>query len=234
MEVGAMVAKGRKLSGTPKEVVRGVPESGWAQSYKRNKKFAVKKKNGGKFPVIAKKPKAAEAAPKAKWYPTEDIPKPLNNRKKERATKLRSSLVAGTVCILLAGPFKGKRVVFLKQLKSGLILVTGPFGVNGVPLRRVNQVYVIATSTKVDASGAVAAAAGVSDDDFKKDASAKGGKKSEGAFFGEKEAKAPASAERKALQAKVDAGIKVDADMKNYLATTFTLRSGDRPHEMKF
>lgn len=32
-------------------------------------------------------------------------------------------------------------------------MVTGPFKVNGVPLRRVNARYVIATSSKVDLKG---------------------------------------------------------------------------------
>ena len=77
----------------------------------------------------------------------------LQVRKTIRTSTPRPSLTPGAILILLAGRFRGKRVILLKTLDQGVLLVTGPFKVNGVPLRRVNARYVIATSHKVDLAG---------------------------------------------------------------------------------
>merc|ERR1711879_864916 len=73
---------------------------------------------------------------------------------------------------VLAGVHKGKKVVVLKQLGTGLLLVSGPYALNGCPLRRVNQRYLLATKTKVDVSG-VAIPEHVNDAYFKRAAAAK-------------------------------------------------------------
>ena len=101
-----------------------------------------------------------------------------------------------------------------------------------MPLRRVNQAYVIATSTKVDVSG-VKLPATVTDKSFKGEQ--KRMAKGEEAFFAAKAA-APADigAAKKEQQAAVDAGIKLDATLTAYLKDRFALSKGDKPHAMKF
>ncbi|KAM5552510.1 hypothetical protein ABKV19_027055 [Rosa sericea] len=150
-----MAPKQRKaqVSRNP-DLIRGIGKYSRSKMYHKRGLWAIKAKNGGSFPCHDKKPAADVPAVKpAKFYPADDVKKPLINKHKPKPTKLRASITPGTVLIILAGRFKGKRVVFLKQLSSGLLLVTGPFKINGVPLRRVNQSYVIGTSTKVDISG---------------------------------------------------------------------------------
>ncbi len=148
---------------------------------------------------------------------------------------MRKSITPGTIVILLAGRFRGKRVVCLKALESGLLLVSGPYKINGVPLRRVNQAYVIATSTKLDISGVDVSS--ISDEYFSRVKDEK--KEGEEEFFlGDAPKQAVVSDQRKADQQKVDAALLkavAATDMlEAYLAAQFTLTSADKPHLMKF
>jgi large subunit ribosomal protein L6e len=73
----------------------------------------------------------------------------------------------------------------LKQIND-TILITGPFKINGVPLRRVNPAYVIATSTKIDLSSA-SLSLDKFDEAYFKVKKEKKGKSTEEEFFGEGE-----------------------------------------------
>uniref|UniRef100_A0A7C8YCZ3 Large ribosomal subunit protein uL6 N-terminal domain-containing protein n=1 Tax=Opuntia streptacantha TaxID=393608 RepID=A0A7C8YCZ3_OPUST len=219
------------------ELVKGIGKYSRSKMYHKRGLWAIKAKNGGVFP--RHDPKPAEAKPTEKppkFYPADDVKKPLINKRKPKPAKLRASITPGTVLIILAGRFKGKRVVFLKQLPSGLLLVTGPFKINGVPLRRVNQAYVIGTSTKVDISGVNVEKF---DDKYFGKKAEKKQKKGEGEFFeAEKKEVNVLPQEKKDDQKAVDAPLikAIDGvgDLKAYLGARFSLKAGMKPHELVF
>lgn len=158
--------------------------------------------------------------------------------RKYNPCKLRKNIEPGSILILLAGRFRGRRVVFLKMLESGALLLTGPYGVNGVPLRRAHQRYCIGTSTKVDI-GKVDVSK-INDDFFKRkrvDYRTKARKmKSEAGMFATEPEKNVIDPERKAMQKTVDQHIEkgLSTEMKGYLMTRFTLHGRMFPHELKF
>ena len=122
--------------------------------------------------VITSSNLAYGGAPKRKlrnkentWYPADDEKTHYKRRRNQARAPAGKSLNPGQVVILLSGPHRGRRVVVLKRLQSGNALVTGPYAINGVPLKRVNPAYVIATSTNVSVDGV---ACNVDDSFFKR------------------------------------------------------------------
>ncbi len=171
------------------------------------------------------------------WYPVHDTKKTITRKcKTPKAAKLRASITAGTVLIILSGRFRGRRVVFLKQLKSGLLLVTGPYKLNGVPLKRVNQAYVIATKTKVTL-GNIAGLDKINDDFFKR-VPTKRTELGEVIMPSAEEKKARISSERKTAQANVDTEVKKAVDgtplLKEYLRNRFALKNGQQAHNIVY
>ena len=171
---------------------------------------------------------------KKNWYPTTNLKQHFKRKSKlPKPTHIQHALQPGQIVILLSGRFRGKRVVYLKKLQSGLLLVTGPYKLNGVPLKRVNQAYVLPTCTKVELADV---AKDVTDDLFKRVDVKRENEKD----FLEDPAvkKGRITDERKNAQIKVDTEVKkaVDAvpQLNKYLKFRFALKNGDKPHLMKF
>jgi len=178
------------------------------------------------------------------------FPAPVHHQrilKKRPTAKLRKSITPGTILILLAGRFKGRRVVFLKQLASGLLLITGPFKVNGVPLRRVDQRYVIATSTKVDISE-VHVPVEIDDEYLAKTGTPSKRLRMLKHFYTKRQLtslgrrtpkhililKSGLVGFQKSVDSPIIKKIKTVPTLRKYLTTSFSLKKGQYPHELKF
>ena len=172
---------------------------------------------------------------KKNWYPVSDLKTHFKRKCKiPKKSHISAELVPGQVVILLSGRFRGRRVVYLKKLESGLLLVTGPYKYNGVPLKRVNAAYVLPTNTKLKVDEKLAE--GIKEELFKR---VNIEIKEEKDFFVEEKAKKErVTEERKNAQNDVDTQVKTAVDkvpmMKEYLRNRFALKNGDKPHLMKF
>jgi ribosomal protein L14E/L6E/L27E len=74
--------------------------------------------------------------------------KTINFMKKISKDKIKP--LPGTILILLNKKMQGKKAILLKTTESNLFIVSGPYSLNGISLRRVNPRYTISTENKID------------------------------------------------------------------------------------
>jgi len=196
----------------------------------------VKRKNGKvrKVPILSKSAYALNTEKRR--------PKLVLRKRKTKSMKLKKNMSPGAVCIILSGTHKGKRVTFLKQMPSGTCLVTGPYKLNGCPVRRVPQHLMVTTSLKIDISN-VKVPAHMDDKYFsKKKAPKSAGKKNkDGDIFEEPKQKYELTEQRKTDQATVDSQVMaaISANKEKslicaYLNKPFELTGSMVPHKIKF
>ena len=150
---------------------------------------------------------------------------------KQNPQKLRESL-AGAVLILLAGQFRGKRVVLLKALESGLLLVTGPFAVNGVPIKRMRR---MSSRRRRRSTCRACRSRQTERPTWREKANID---EKDDNFFGADKPAPPVETsderkkDQKAIDDKLLKVIEKTPMLKAYLGALFTLTKGAKPHEM--
>merc|ERR1719251_475516 len=168
------------------------------------------------------------------------MPKPVANAKrpnlqplkrcrpKDRRTRLRKSMVPGRVGVVLIGRYTSKKVVFLKQLESGLLLCAC---MNNGSVRRFPQKWVLATSQQIDVSKVDTKS--WDDSDFKTLKSSSGSDQNE-EFFNKEEAKSAVPEEFKNKTQATMKGVEAACDkvMALYLKAKFNIPKDRAAHEM--
>merc|ERR1712224_50428 len=139
----------------------------------------------------------------------------------------------GDILIILAGRFKGKRVIFLRKIARG-ILVTGPSEINGVPICQINNAFVLTTTFKLDLSR-------VDLSQLDKTVHKFFGSKNFDQLIDDRHKTIKQSDfirdlknERKKLDTVIIARIEATPGLSSYLSASFTLKTGIKPHLLKF
>ena len=127
-------------------------------------------------------------------------------------------------------------ISFCQSFYDLSVVYLGPYSLNGVPLRRVNQRYVIATNTKVDMGGVDASK--IDDALFAREASESTKEDMEKLYAAGEHKTTYTSAARKSAQTSVDSALSKNIEkvemLSAYMKAKFSLSKGDMPHLMKF
>jgi hypothetical protein len=130
-----------QLSTMPKLLANGVSSQSKSERYHSRGLWALKAKNGGKWPAAkaatVPAPRSTSVVKDTKASGKRTVVRPraarrfseLPERRRSKSTPkvptLRPSITPGRVAIVVAGKYQGHRVIVVKALPSGLVVVAG-------------------------------------------------------------------------------------------------------------